>query len=102
VIDDRLKDEIKITVIATGFEPAPHKSSSAIDISKDSSPYAPSSFLKSKAEEKNEERMSQGSKKSRVSPLKAAQAEPAKNKERSEEEEDDELGIPAFIRKKMM
>lgn len=97
VIDERMKDEIKITVIATGFEPAARKSSSAMDLNKESSPYSPSSFLKNKAEEKQEER-----KKSKISPLKAAQAEPAKNKERTEEEEDDELGIPAFIRKKMM
>jgi hypothetical protein len=40
-------------------------------------------------------------KKSKVSSLKAAQAEPAKKKS-DYAEEDDELSIPAFIRKKMM
>ncbi|PIT93866.1 cell division protein FtsZ [Candidatus Falkowbacteria bacterium CG10_big_fil_rev_8_21_14_0_10_43_11] len=96
VIDERLKDEIKITVIATGFEPV-SKSSSSRELSKEHNPYSPSSFLKANAEEKIEDR-----KKSKISPLKAAQAEPARNKEGNEEEEDDELGIPAFIRKKMM
>jgi hypothetical protein len=36
------------------------------------------------------------------SPLKMAQAEPATKKPSAEEEEDDELSIPTFIRKKMM
>jgi len=98
VIDERLKDEIKITVIATGFEPV-RKNSSASDLAKESSLYSPSSFLKNKntLEEHQEER-----KKSKISPLKAAQAEPAKNKGKEEDEDEDELGIPAFIRKKMM
>jgi len=96
VIDERLKDEIKITVIATGFDGV-SKSSSEISLNKESNSYSPSSFLKSKTEDMPEER-----KKSKVSPLKAAQAEPVKNKEKDDEDEDDELGIPAFIRKKMM
>jgi hypothetical protein len=40
-------------------------------------------------------------KKSKISPLKQAQAEPSQKKG-SSDAEDDELGIPAFIRKKMM
>ena len=40
-------------------------------------------------------------KKSKISPLKQAQSEPAQKKT-AEAEEADELGIPAFIRKKMM
>ncbi len=98
VIDERLKDEIKITVIATGFDGV-NKPGSGDILSQESHSYSPSSFLKSKSsEEKLEER-----KKSKVSPLKAAQAEPAKNRDKKEDEdEDDELGIPAFIRKKMM
>jgi len=97
VIDERLKDEIKITVIATGFEGV-NKSSGELNINKENSSYSPSSFLKNKTDDS----MMEERKKSKVSPLKAAQAEPVKNKEKDEEEEDDELGIPAFIRKKMM
>jgi len=97
VIDERLKDDIKITVIATGFDGG-SKHSSEMSMPKEKSPYSPSSFLKSKtsAEEKIDDR-----KRGKVSPLKAAQAEPAKSKE-GNSEDDDELGIPAFIRKKMM
>ncbi len=96
VIDEKLKDEIKITVIATGFDTK--QSSSEL---RESSIYKPSEFLKSAAEEQGAEER----KKSKVSPLKAAQAEPAKKKGKdneNSEDEDDELGIPAFIRKKMM
>ena len=99
VIDERLKDEIKITVIATGFN-STSKFSPGIDIIKKNASYSPSSFLKSKIEEEPEKRLSaQAGKKSRVSSFKTAQAEPAKKKEK--DEEDDELSIPAFIRKKM-
>ena len=104
VIDERLKDEIKITVIATGFESQGQnrKTMSSLDMPKENNSYAPSSFLKSKAEERNnDDHLSQMAKKNRISPLKAAQAEPARNKEMNEED-DEELGIPAFIRKKMM
>lgn len=98
VIDEKLKDEIKITVIATGFDGKQQSS----EMGESSISYKPSEFLKSvragEEESKKEER-----KKGKVSPLKAAQAEPAiKKRKEEEEEEDDELGIPAFIRKKMM
>ncbi len=102
VIDNKLKDEIKITVVATGFDGSSIKSSSDISpLMKDTSTYTPSDFLRTKTDEDN--KMEDLHKKSKVSPLKAAQAEPARNKKNEEEEdEDDELGIPAFIRKKMM
>jgi len=100
VIDEQLKDEIKIIVIATGFN-STSKFSPRIDIIKKNAPYLPSTFLKNKIEEKSEQRLSApAGKKSRVSTFKAAQAEPAKKKEK--DEEDDELSIPAFIRRKML
>ncbi len=92
VIDDKMKDEIKITVVATGFEGSVSTGrSQQVDTS-----YTPSSFIEE--ERKEEER--EEKRKVKVSPLRQAQAEPAKNKE-VEDEEEDELGIPAFIRKKM-
>jgi len=97
VIDERLKDEIKITVIATGFDNL-NKKSSDINSLKESPSYAPSEFLKAKTADD----MPDEKRKSKISPLKAAQAEPVKRKKESDDEEDDELGIPAFIRKKMM
>jgi len=96
VIDERMKDEIKITVIATGFDNI--KKSTEISSIKDMPTYSPSDFLKKAAvEDKPEER-----KKSKISPLKAAQAEPVKTNKEDNGDEDDEIGIPAFIRKKMM
>ncbi len=100
VIDEKLKDEIKITVVATGFDNT--KSNSDISIADSSSAYTPSEFLRT-GSSSDEDKTEEPRKKNKISPLKAAQAEPAKSKkEDDEEEEDDELGIPAFIRKKMM
>jgi len=100
VIDEKLKDEIKITVVATGFDNT--KSNSDISIADSSSAYTPSEFLRT-GSSTDEDKTEEPRKKNKISPLKAAQAEPAKSKkEDDEEEEDDELGIPAFIRKKMM
>ena len=94
-IDSKMKDEIKITVVATGFD-------SSISGSKDRIPnekpvYTQNSYI---AEKEKEEPA-----KPKSSSLKAAQAEPAKKKEApgpKPDDDDDELGIPAFIRKKMM
>jgi cell division protein FtsZ len=97
VIDERMKDEIKITVIATGFDAA-NKKATPMNTLKEPSSYSPSDFLKTKASED----VSEEKRKSKISPLKAAQAEPAKSKKEADDDEDDELGIPAFIRKKMM
>lgn len=102
VIDEKLKDEIKITVVATGFDSKigmEARQSIGLDHS-----YKPSSFIKEEQEKnEQEDRREQEKKKaSRISSLKAAQAEPAKTKyDDSSSEEEDELGIPAFIRKKM-
>ncbi|MFC1678110.1 cell division protein FtsZ [Patescibacteria group bacterium] len=97
VIDPKLKDEIKVTVVATGFDGRMNASSDVI--SRDHS-YTPSSFLSERDKEEKDETQK---KKSKLSSLKAAQKEPAKRKNIAQnEDDDDELGIPAFIRKKMM
>lgn len=94
VINDKMKDEIKISVVATGFDrPIGNSRESVVERS-----YIPTSFV---GNAEDQELMME-KKKARISPLKAAQAEPAKKKEILPEETDDELGIPAFIRKKMM
>jgi len=101
IIDEKMKDEIRITVVATGFD---RKNTGARDMVERS--YVPSAFVSNVnnanapvASENVEEPIRQ---KTRVSALKAAQAEPAKKREIVSEDVDDELGIPAFIRKKMM
>jgi len=99
IIDEKMKDEIRITVVATGFD---RKHSGARDMVERS--YVPSAFVaNANAAPANEADDDQPIRqRPRVSALKAAQAEPAKKKEIVAEEVDDELGIPAFIRKKMM
>jgi cell division protein FtsZ len=94
VIDDKYKDEIKITVVATGFDGRKIGVSETVGGDKH---YTPNAFI---ADEEKEEKKDK--KKLKISPLKAAQAEPAQTKDASQEEDDDELGIPAFIRRKMM
>ncbi len=93
VIDPKFKDEIKITVVATGFNGSKRPvGTSTITTDRN---YTPAPFL----EEAEERRPST---KSKASALKIAQAEPAVKKNNIDEEEDDELSIPTFIRKKMM
>lgn len=100
VIDSKLKDEIKITVVATGFDgrisPEPSRQPEKA--------YSRNSYIAEKEKEEFKLKQEEGAKK-KASSLKAAQAEPAKSKNSDSDdsgEEDDELGIPAFIRKKMM
>jgi len=98
VIDDKYKDEVKITVVATGFNGRKVGVSEAVASERI---YTPNSFITAE-EEKDMAAMKKDLKKrSKISPLRAAQAEPAQKKSVDNEEED-ELGIPAFIRKKMM
>ncbi|PIR12906.1 cell division protein FtsZ [Candidatus Falkowbacteria bacterium CG11_big_fil_rev_8_21_14_0_20_39_10] len=95
VIDDKMKDEIKITVVATGFD---GREREAVKSSSFERSYTPNAFIE---EEEKEKELAEKKKKSKISSLKSAQAEPARKRAETEEEED-ELGIPAFIRKKML
>ncbi|MEK7558109.1 MAG: cell division protein FtsZ [Patescibacteria group bacterium] len=94
VIDDKYKDEIKITVVATGFDGRKIGVSETISNER---AYIPNVFISAEEDKEKWEIK----KKSKVSSLKQAQAEPAQKKG-PESDEEDELGIPAFIRKKMM
>jgi len=95
VINEKMKDEIKISVVATGFDRKTVGPTRQPERS-----YVPTSFLSNDEQRENE--IMQERKKNKISPLKAAQAEPAKKREIMPEEVEDDLGIPAFIRKKMM
>jgi len=94
VIDPKFKDEIKITVVATGFNGSKRPIGTS-QVAPERN-YNPTPFI----EEPDEHRAPAS--KSKASALKIAQAEPATRKAGTEEEEDDELSIPTFIRKKMM
>jgi cell division protein FtsZ len=99
VINDKMKDEIKITVVATGFD---RKIAGGNKEIVNERVYTPTPFVA--GEEKREVVVEKKKTPlSRFSSLKAAQVEPAKKKaEPGLEEDEGELGIPAFIRKKMM
>jgi cell division protein FtsZ len=96
VIDEKYKDEIKITVVATGFDGRRIGLSDAIPSER---VYTPNPYIVAEEDKDKKEMMK---KKSKISPLKQAQSEPAQKKGVDDTSEDEELGIPAFIRKKMM
>jgi len=97
VINEEMKDEVKITVVATGFEgkgrmnPEPiarhHEEST---ISDDTFDRKPDMFIEHQEIETNEE-----------SPIDSEPAIRETKQEEKEAEESEELDIPAFIRKKM-
>lgn len=96
VIEEKYKDEIKITVVATGFDGRRVGVSEALASDR---VYTPNPYIVAEEDKENKEQMAK--KRSKISPLKQAQSEPAQKKG-ADSEEEDELGIPAFIRKKMM
>jgi cell division protein FtsZ len=117
VIDEKLKDEIKITVVATGFD-GQGESLKKTGFEKS---YTPTSFMK-KNEEKKENSLDERKNKTwslgssdkikkdedenkfkdNDSSIQKPKVEPKKQEKRlSEDDEDDELSVPAFIRKKM-
>lgn len=89
VIDENLKDEVKITVIAAGF--GEKKSSGELGFG---ASYTPSHFIETKNKIFKEEKIS-GLKKVFSSPTQRI------SKEADLTDEDESLEIPAFIRKKM-
>lgn len=98
VIDETLKDEIRITVIATGFGSVKSVSSNQNNTTRSYEPYTKSEFIK-KDESSVPETQDEDSK------IDELDIPPflRKAKEESDEEESevDELDIPAFLRKKM-
>ncbi len=101
VIDESLKDQIKITVVATGFN---GKSSQKSETN--TNKYTPNAVLESEKNSLDDNLW--GESKAKPSFVKSA---PLKSVEKKEEEkkedkvnndEDDDLSVPAFIRKKMM
>lgn len=97
IIDEKMKDEVKVTVVATGFD---NRVNRERDVSVGERRYTPNTFI-SEEDKKEVVAENKDKKKSKISPLKAAQSFPAQKKSGSEEE-DEELSIPTFIRKKMM
>lgn len=82
VIDESLKDEIKITVVATGFEGKANPNKPA-----NGGFYTPSSFIKSQGKEESNDKNAKNV---------------SKKREESKSPEESELDIPAFLRKKLL
>ncbi len=106
VIDESLKDQIKITVVATGFN---GKSSQKLDNS--SSSYTPNTVLENEKNSLDDNLW--GERRIKIRPLtnnisvkpidqKEEKKEEANRKDKNDNNEDDDLSVPAFIRKKMM
>jgi len=101
VIDDKMKDEIKITVVATGFDGSSQNRKSEIV----KPVYTPNPFIAEKESER-EKATSDDRNKSKFSsvfknlPMKSVAD--SKKVDKPENEGDDDLSVPAFIRKKMM
>jgi cell division protein FtsZ len=100
-INEAMKDEIKITVVATGFEERQEKTPNVSVLA--SGKYTPSSFVKNKEDagrekEKKEAREANAdeAKGPFFAPPSFSDVKPAAKKE------EEDLDIPAFIRKKML
>lgn len=100
VINEELKDQFKVAVVATGFESRPlsHPSLKEKETPLHNPYYNENSYLKEKKEEETKKKM-----KIKREQLFSPSLEKEPNiEEPPKKEEDDELDIPAFIRKKMM
>ena len=98
VIDEQLKDEVKITVIATGFSDKEFKAAADAGFSL-SSAYKPSEFTATKTVEEGIRTAATRILPNRAKKLFAKETKAETPIEKTPEEE--ELEIPAFIRKKM-
>ncbi|OGL92672.1 cell division protein FtsZ [Candidatus Uhrbacteria bacterium RIFCSPLOWO2_12_FULL_47_10] len=98
VLDEGLKDEMKVTVIATGFmpsnQPSPFVGMRSVSAAPPPSRYTPTSPKPFRKEEK------QAAKTFEVKPLKREEAKAAPVKAAAPTDDED-LEIPAFIRRKL-
>ncbi len=98
VIDEDLKDMIKITVVATGFD---GKSNNKPSESRKS--YSPNHFIENELEKDNSSWLEKN--KASLPPIKASQLKPlvtpAKISEKKENSEEEDLNTPTFVRKNL-
>ena len=99
VVDEKMKDTIKITVVATGFDG--HTKSQKSESLKT---YTPNTFIAEKdGELQASSTLNVDKNKNKFSVFKNIPIKPAleKKAEKPASDEDDDLSVPAFIRKKM-
>lgn len=102
VVDEKLKDQIKITVIATGFDELQTKAKKK----ETSLPvYTPNTYISEKESQAATAAVKESKEKSKFSSVfKSVEAKPAVEKKKFPEpdnDDDDDLNIPAFVRKQM-
>jgi len=109
VIDESLKDEIKVTVVATGFDGKSSNSTGAgLNVkSEPTKTYTSNSFIDEAEREKATTPVSWADKtKTKLSVFKNTPVKPIIEKKMEQpattDNEDDDLSVPAFIRKKML
>ena len=101
VIDEKMKDQIKITVVATGFD------GKCKCVKTELKNYTPNPFVESENEKETSPASALwGDKKAKVPTIKNIPLKPLIDKRlektaEPEEEDEDDLSVPAFIRKKM-
>jgi cell division protein FtsZ len=118
VIDERLKDELKVTIVATGFSDKGAPANDFSSIEPKTKTYSSNDFTRrnderEKIEEKKEEEVKESKapnlnfswfekkeKDPEPKPLPKPIIKPQSKK--TDDDEDEELSVPAFIRKKMM
>jgi cell division protein FtsZ len=99
VIDEKMKDQVKITVVATGFDGRGKSQKSEMTKS-----YTPNAFIVEKEIEKEPSMptMSVDKNKGKFNVFKNIPVKPAlERKAEKPNNDDDDLSVPAFIRKKM-
>lgn len=99
VIDDTMKDQVKVTVIATGFAPSLKKPMPQPAVA---SPYTPSAFVKSErvASVKREDGIKEPSRPMPAKPI-SSPSRPDSRPKAAPPVSDDDYEIPAFIRRKL-
>jgi len=98
VIDEKMKDQIKITVVATGFDGRAKNQTGEISKS-----YTPNAFiLENEGSQSDSSTFSTDKNKGKFSVFKNIQDKASLEKKAEKKlDEDDDLSVPAFIRKKM-
>lgn len=106
-VDNNFKDEVRVTVIATGFDNrSANNDNQTIGKSYDHF-YKPTTFVEKGQGDDIDEEVKEN-RKGLMSALKKAQSEPARQpappaaSSLSAEDDDDDLSIPTFIRKKLL
>jgi len=111
ILNDSMKDEIKVTVIATGFEDVKENAKSNASTVIAAGSYSPSSFVKAKAAPAPEIIKVRPAPPVQApapapAPVQVQEAErpvqPPPKQTRPKPEDNEDLEIPAFIRKKML